>query len=111
MDIKQLVDNGYLVYLENKNYILEKKPTKINNKIVEKKCFETIESIIEFIENDLKSKEWKVIVRYNRGLGVEYKTLKTIEAPSLEDAKIQAKKEAENVLGDHIIEIKVTENF
>jgi len=111
MEIKDLIDNGYLIYPENKGYILEKVPTQTNKKKIEKTSFETIESALLFAEKSIESKEWKAIVRYNRGLGVEYKTLKTIEATSLEGAKLQAIKEAENVLGDHIIEIKVVENF
>jgi hypothetical protein len=111
MDIKHLVDNGFLIYLEQSKYIIEKIPTILNNKKLDSKVFDTLEESIQFIESFLIKKEWKAIVRYNRGLGVEYRNLKLIEATSLEEAKVIAREEAERLLKDsNIIEIKTTEN-
>lgn len=111
IDIKRIVDNGFLLYLGSGNYIVEKKCVPLNRRDIEKRSFETLEEAVEFIQNSIDSKEWKAIVRYNRGLGIEYKTLKTINALSFEEAKKEALKEAEKVVGEHIIEVKVLENF
>lgn len=111
MEIKDLVENGFLIYLEQNRFLVEKKPTKLNKKQASKSYFESLEEAIEFVKKCIEIKEWKAIVRYNRGLGVEYKTLKLIEAFSLEEAKNIAKLEAENLLSNSIIEIKVLGNF
>jgi hypothetical protein len=111
MEIKELVENGFLIYLDQNKFLVEKKATELNKKQVNNRYFESIEEAIEFVEKCIQTKEWKAIVRYNRGLGIEYKTLTVIEAFSLEEAKNMAKLKAENLLGDSIIEIKVLENF
>jgi len=111
IELNDLVENGFLVYMEQNRFLVEKIPTKLNKKHINKNYFDSLEESVEFIRKCMKNKDWKTIVRYNRGLGIEYKTLKTIEAESLEEAKKMAKAEAENLLGDYIIEMKVTENF
>lgn len=49
--------------------------------------------------------EFTAIVRYNRGLGIEYRNLSSIYAMTMDEARTMAWKEAEKVLGD---EEKVT---
>lgn len=44
--------------------------------------------------------EFTAIVRYNRGLGVEYRNLSNVHAFGIEEAKEKAWKEAEKVLSD-----------
>jgi hypothetical protein len=112
MDIKVLVENGFLIYMEKNEIIVEKKATPLNKKRVDRTVFYTIEDSLKFIEEFINKKEWKAIVRYNRGLGIEYKNLGVFEADSIIQAKETAKKNAESILKDYnIIEIKVTENF
>jgi len=109
--IKELVENGFLIYIEQNRFLVEKIPTNLNKKSINKTYFGSLDESIDFVKKCMKNKEWKAIVRYNRGLGIEYKTLKLIEAESLEEAKKTASEEAENLLGDYIIEIRVAENF
>jgi len=111
IDIKTIVDSGFLLYLSNSKYIVEKRPGTLNRREAKDRSFERIEDAISFINEIINLKEWKPIIRYNRGLGVEYRTLSVIIAPSLEEAKKKALEEAEKTLGDYIIEVKVIENF
>lgn len=111
MELKQLVENGFLIYLEEEKFVVEKKPTLFNKIIIEKKYLETIEEAIEFVNNCTKEKRWKAIVRYNRGLGIEYKNIDNLLGASLKEVENIAKLEAEKILGDSILEIKIKENF
>ena len=109
MQMEQLALNGLIIYAdESGSFILEKKETNINKKKKEKKEFATFDSAyndaLEFIK---QVDEWKAIIRYNRGLGVEYKSIDIFYASSKEEAKEIALKEAEKLLGDYIIEVKI----
>lgn len=109
MDIKTLADNGFIIYVNQEGKtIVEKKPSKINKIEIKSNIFEDIDDGINYINNILnKPKEWAAIIRYNRGLGIEYKTIKPILAELKEDAKKIAAEQAEKKLGNSIIEIKV----
>lgn len=112
LELKSLVENGFLVYIEQNKFLVEKRPTNYNKKEIQKLTFDSLDDALGFVNKCLQTKEWKAIARYNRGLGIEYKTLQKIEAETLEEAKDKARKEIENnSLKDYIIEIKVTRIF
>lgn len=50
--------------------------------------------------------EFIAIVRYNRGLGIEYKNLPVIQATSIEEAKLQAAEDAERIVGGPGVDIR-----
>lgn len=104
---EEMAKKGIIVYFEKNKFILESKFQKI-----EKKQFETYEDTIKYVKTLFEVKKWKAIVRYNRGLGIEYKTLNIIDAENMQSAQLIARKEAENTIVDsNIIEIKVNKYF
>jgi len=50
--------------------------------------------------------EFVAIVRYSRGLGIEYKTLPIIYANDIEEAKVMATSEAERIVGGPRVDIR-----
>lgn len=104
---KEMAKSGIILYFENDKFILEKRldPNK-------KKEFESYEEAIKFANNFFENKKWTAIIRYNRGLGIEYKNINKISAATAEEAREIATKEAEKILCDsNIIEIKINKYF
>jgi len=108
-DFEVLASNGFIIYAnEQGDFIVEKKPSKFNALRINAVIFNSFQESIDYINNILnKPKEWTAIIRYNKGLGIEYKNISPINANSKEDAKKIAFKQAEKLLGDYIIEVKV----
>lgn len=109
--LKELSACGYLIFPSENIFILKKVITKVNNKTFPDKEFDTYELAFEYACNDLiQLKQFSAIVRYNRGLGPEYKNLLGFSAETLEDAKNIALIEASKLLGEkNIVEIRVKE--
>lgn len=109
MELEEIVNNGIVFYMgENGKYFVEKKSSINNNlkiNLVEFEDFKTARNYIDSILN--KTNEWQAIVRFNRGLGIEYKNIQNIIAESKEQAKEMARLQAEKTIGDSIIEIRV----
>lgn len=109
IDHKKYVENGIIIYLNESNkYVVEKKKSALNKKEIKKKLFAKYENALEYSNQLIEKKEWKGIVRYNRGLGIEYKNIK-ITAQKKQEAQIEAENLAKNILGDYIIEVRVIE--
>lgn len=109
MESEILANNGFIVYAnENGKFIFEKKPTKTNKSIIDPIEFDNFNEAKDYINSILSRPiEWQATVRFNRGLGIEYKIIKPIIANLKEEAKEIAHKQAEKNFGDSIIEIKV----
>jgi hypothetical protein len=80
---------------------------KLGPPVITKK-FDNMDDALAFLRDDLKipSNKFSVIVRYDRGLGIEYKNLPDIEARTLEEARLLAQTEAEKLV-QNIKEIRV----
>ncbi len=111
--MRNLVLNGFVIYPIDEKFAIKKQAVPSNNLVLEESTYPDYDSAlnaaVEFLEN-LSSKEWIGIVRYNRGLGVEYKNLNAILASTHEKALQIAKKLADELLDDtkfDIIEVKV----
>lgn len=111
----QLITNGFVVYKDNdKEWILTKIQTKQSVDVIEKIIFDSYDKAKIFALNLINCKnKWNAIVRYDRGLGIEYKTIDNINANSIQDASDFAYKEMLNFLYDKnmIKEIKVKNQF
>lgn len=109
MDAKKLAENGLVIYLKKNKFVLEKKKTELNQiskNIEEFDCFEeAVSDAFNFLE---KKSNWLAIIRYNRGLGIEYRNISVLNIENKEEAKKIALKEAEKLVGNSIIEIKVS---
>ena len=102
--------NGIIIYANmHGKFILEKISTQKNDSFQDKleyKSFDDATAAGWLLVN--RQKEWQAIVRYDRGLGIEYKNIFSIFALTKEEAKIIALNNAEKILKDStIIEVKL----
>jgi len=106
----ELIKNGFNISFENNKFVVRKINVPNNSTIIESREFDDYSFALEFAEKQLKkNREWQPIVRYNRGLGIEYKNLSIITASSKEEAQKIATTQAEICLKDlvTILEVKV----
>jgi hypothetical protein len=73
--------------------------------------FEEAVEIVYRALQDAKTKkpvigEFVAIVRYDRGLGIEYKNLPVIQATTIEEARAEATEIAEKILGGPGVDIR-----
>lgn len=110
-DEYKLMTNGFVIYRNHeKEWILKKIQTKDSTESIEKIIFESYEKAKAFALNLLNNKDkWTAIVRYDRGLGIEYKNIDNIHAKTLQEANEIAYKEILSFLHDKnmIKEIKL----
>ncbi len=74
----------------------------------------SFEEAIEIVYHSLQeskakqaiSGEFYAIVRFNRGLGIEYKNLPVIQATTIEEAKMKATEIAEKIVGGPGVDIR-----
>lgn len=109
---KEIITCGFVIYNQEDKFILKKNSSKISNLVLEEKEYSTFEEAIQVAKDllfGLTPKEWIIIVRYNRGLGIEYKNIPTILATTREEADSLAKKQIKNFFDStvKILEIKV----
>lgn len=109
----KLMSQGFVIYPENDKFVVAKHYVPGNQftyeDIVCESHEEAVKKAIELLERS-NVHEFLGIVRYNRGLGVEYKNLPNIFAECYEKAVDLASKLAEEILSDPsciILEIKV----
>lgn len=113
MLIRDLMINGFVVYPKDDKFILEKISVPSFMKFITPQPFDTFEQALEFASEILQKhlsgvKQFNVIVRYDRGLGIEFKNLPNIDAKTIEEAQIVAQKHAEETLKGYIIhEIRI----
>ena len=113
---ERLLKIGFSFYKEygpNQKFVVSKHAVFEDPSVLEDISCDDLDEAIKIAQgflNKPKNFVWQAIVRFNRGLGIEYKNLPEIEAKSLEDAEVQAKILAEKMKKDPkliILEIKV----
>jgi len=114
--LKDLLLNGFMIYPCGNKFVVKKESVPFNLIAIEEKEYDNYEIAIEAANNMLKTPlmaDWSVIVRYNRGLGIEYKNLPDIRASNKEEAKIFAENIANEFFNDSVLisEVKVILKF
>ena len=89
--IKNLMLNGLIIYQDGTEFCIKKIDVPKNQmKIVNGERFSNFDSAFEvacyLLEQQEANKSWTPMVRYNQGLGIEYKNLHEIMAPNKEVA-------------------------
>lgn len=111
--LREFLSSGLVISLNGDLWQVEKRATTICPQVDAPLFFATYEEAVNamnimFEYYCSKLFEFKITVRYNRGLGVEYKNLPNIQAKSRNEAKKIAEVEAVNALGTaDIKEIRV----
>lgn len=115
--LRNLLNSGFMIYPANGKFVVKKEPTPISPFSVEECQFDTYLLAVEAVEGILKNPplvEWSVLVRYSRGLGIEYKHLETVFAERIEQAEDSAKLHVEKFENDQkskVIEVRVRPKF
>lgn len=92
-ELRELLLNGWMIYPQSGKFILEKKAVPENMLTIPPQEFNDYEAALSSGYNDFLNSfqiKWNVIVRYNRGLGAEYRNIPTIVAATKDKAKIIA---------------------
>jgi hypothetical protein len=106
--LKDLLLNGFLIYPNGGKFTVRKESIPTNNLLIPESNYDTYELALEAAINLLKTPkmlEWTIVVRYNRGLGIEYKNLPNVLSSTYEEAQILAEKSANKLLNDPNITI------
>lgn len=90
IDYKRLSGHGVTIFADGWGYAVEKHPVPSNPRRQEKKLFESLALAEAFAISLLEDekKVFKAIIRFDRGLGVEYQTVNNIRC----DDEYQAEK-------------------
>lgn len=86
---KLFASKGFILYEENKSYIVKKVSLPHSTLKIEPVKFEAYDQAINFIKLhiDKKNQTYQAIIRYRRGLGIEYLTVPNIIAEHEDEAK------------------------
>lgn len=100
--LRELLLNGYMIYPKNGKFILRKEAIPTNQIVLPEMEFSVWEEAVDWAKKSLQSPifNWIVTIRFNRGLGIEYKNLAEIQTRSKEEAQAQAEKLAERHFSD-----------
>ena len=97
-DLLNIMSNGFMIYPSNGKFIVKKQAVPNNNIIIEEQEFDSYAKSIDYEISVLqkpKLQSWTGIIRYNRGLGIEYKNLNEFQAENKENAMVFAKNQIE----------------
>jgi len=100
--LRDLLLNGFMIYPNNGKFVVKKEAVPTNPTILKESEYDSYDLAVEAAANMLQTPrmaEWGAIVRYNRGLGIEYRNLPDVRATSKDEAKAMAEKLADKVLG------------
>jgi hypothetical protein len=89
IDLCEIMLNGFLIYPSNGKFILKKEATSESFFTLDVMEFSSYGDAIEYASEIIlkpKLNNWYAIVRYNQGLGVEYKKINDIFAENHESA-------------------------
>lgn len=115
--LRDLLNSGFMIYPANGKFVVKKDPMPHSPFSVAEQEFDTYLKAVEEVERILRQPpliEWTVLVRYNRGLGIEYKHLETVFAETQEIAKEVAQGHAnsfEKTLNAKVAEVRVRPKF
>lgn len=111
--MRELLTRGFMIIPNQGKFLVKKESVSGDTLIIKEQEFDNydlaLEAAVEMLEKP-RVVEWEVIVRYNRGLGIEYKNLQSVRASDKDKAKIMAEINANEVFGPEvqIREVKVT---
>lgn len=98
-ELRDLLLNGFMIYPSAGKFIVKKESVPASQFQIEAhECSSYADAVnlaLELLRRPLESC-WIITVRYNRGLGIEYKNLTDVFASSYEDAVQKAEIIAEN---------------
>lgn len=112
MELRDLLMNGFIIFPKNGKFILKKEAVPDNEIVINETEFESYELAVECAIELLKKPQvlnWDVVVRFNQGLGIEYRNLSAVVAETHEEAQRLAEANANltfNKMVD-IIEVRV----
>jgi hypothetical protein len=112
-ELRDIMLSGFSIYPSNGKFIVKKQSVPHSDFTVDEKECDTYAEAIDFSSSILKKPRtifWSGIVRFNRGLGVEYKNINDIEAETYESAVNLAEIQFNNMLNNQkiiISEIRV----
>lgn len=112
-NMRELLTNGFMIFPSKGKFIVKKESVPDNTLVIPEQGFDSYDLAVEAAMEMLKKPqfiEWDIIVRYNRGLGIEYKNLPAVIASDRNKAKILAEIAASEFFDPsvNIGEIKVT---
>ena len=93
--LHDLLSNGFMIYPSNGKFILKKEICSSSPYQISEIEFGSYKEAMLEAERIFKTPqmiEWTVLVRYNRGLGIEYKNLETVFAVSFQAAEVASQK-------------------
>lgn len=112
--LRDLIANGFVIRPQGEQWLVEKLPLPDSSWRLEPVTCTNYEEAVCLASQMLQDKknetpllEWTATVRYNRGLGVEYRNLQPIQASTAEEAKEKALCEAQKLLsGERVLDIR-----
>lgn len=92
INYKELNECGIVIYQIEKGYGIQKVSTPKDNRSFNEKFFENEDFLKEFINSffEEEKKVYKAIIRFDRGLGIEYKTIENIHCQNEAEAEKMA---------------------
>lgn len=112
-DLKNIMLSGFTIFPSNGKFRVKKQSVPESNFSLDDQEFNSYDDAIEFAINLLKKPRismWSGIVRYNRGLGIEYRNLYFIQAESYDIAMQKAQEQVDIIFHKQkviVSEIKV----
>lgn len=112
-ELRDIILNGFLIYPSNGKFIVKKEAVPESNYSIDATECDTYGEAIELAIETMKKPRlvtWSGIVRFNRGLGIEYKNLTLIESENYEQACEIARLQVEDFFKNQkvvVSEIKV----
>lgn len=112
-ELRDIILNGFLIYPSNGKFIVKKESVPESDFSIDAIECDSYKGAIEYAIESLKKPrifKWDIKVRYNRGLGIEYRNFNFVESSNYEDAFELASSQVEKFFKDQkvvISEIKV----
>lgn len=109
-NMRELLTTGFMIFPKQGKFVVKKESVPGNTLIIKEQEFDSYDLAVEAAVEMLKKPqlvEWDVIVRYNRGLGIEYKNLPSVVASDRDKAKILAEMNAVEVFDPTVVIIQI----
>lgn len=111
--LRELLLSGFMIHPCNGKFIVKKQKVPFSDYELAEKEFNVYVDAVDYAIKILQTPRmqfWSVVLRFNRGLGIEYKNMTDVYASTKDEAVIFANEQAEFFLKDMKIksfEIKV----
>jgi len=111
LDLVEMMNHGFVIFQTGPSrWKIKKTTTPMDDREISiETSFDTWEKCSNYVKKLINDRtyQFEVIVRYNRGLGPEHKTLGNVKAKTLPKAQELAKKLAESEIDkEQIIEVR-----